>query len=211
MKKRYIFILALAFFSACNETETISVKTQSNVNLSSAITVKETPNAEQPKSSFEKLISAQNSANEKQKWIAPNYKGLQLGKANEDDIIKIFGEPKSQGHPFDEEVSRNDEWMFHYENINDFDWRTEFLFDIRSKILKEVWLSPNYERPLTIEKAIEIYGNEYLVRSIENLCSSKKLTKVEYPFLIVYPQKGMFFWIREENYVDTIFYAAKCR
>ncbi len=211
MKKILVFILALAVFSACNKTENISIKTPTSENFSSNATVKENVNTEQPKFSFEKLISAQNSSNENPKWIAPTYKGLQLGKATQEDVIKVFGKPKEEFHPFSEYESTKHEWTFYYENINDFDGSVSFIFDIRSKILKKVWLRPNDERPVTIEKAIEIYGNGYFVRGIgKNICSSRKPGKLEYPFTIVYPQKGVFFWIREGNQVDDIFYTSKC-
>ncbi len=211
MKKMLIFILTLAIFSACNETETISIKTQTSENLPLNAAVKENINTKQSNFSFEKLISAQNPSKENLKWLSPNYKGLQLGKATQTDVIKTFGKPKEEFHPFSEYESTKHEWTFYYENNNDFDGSISFIFDIHSKILKVVWLRPNHERPLTIENAIEIYGNDYFVRGIgKSICSSKKLTKLEYPFTIVYPQKGIYFWVREGNQVDDIFYAPKC-
>ena len=208
--KLFLSILSFITISSllgCAESHVSSIPTQPKEHITQVTKTIE----EKSDFSFEKLVALQNSSNEIHKWVAPNYKSLQLGKATEDDVIKTFGNPKSEGHPFDEEVSTKDEWMFNYESIGDFDGRTEFLFDIRSKVLKEVWLTPNYEKPLKIEKAIEIYGKDYFVRGIsKNICSSKKLTKIEYPYTIVYPQKGLFFWIREENSVDVIFYAAKC-
>lgn len=147
----------------------------------------------------------------KLQWTAPNYKGLQLGKATESEVMKILGEPKEQSHPFNEYRSTKDEWTFYYENTKDFDGRINFLFDFRSKILKEVWLHPNEEKPLTIEKANSIYGDDYFVRGVgKNICSSNKLTKIEYPFTIVYPKKGIFLWVREGSLVDDIFYIAEC-
>ncbi len=208
MKKLIFIFSALIIFAACgNEIDS----TQSNESIVSNVSPKKNTNKEQTNFSFEKLISSQNPSKETPKWLAPSYNSLQLGKATQDDVSKMFGKPNDEFHPFDEYESRDDEWIFHYENINDFDGWVDFLFDKRSKILKEVWLRPNSERPLTIEKAIEIYGNDYFVRGYgKNICSSRQLTKLEYPFTVVYPQKGIFFWIREANTVDDIFYAAKC-
>lgn len=211
MKILFIFVLVSVIFSACSKTEIIFPETKTNEVSIPKTQIQENAKTEQSNFTFEKIIASQSVPNENQKWIAPNFKDLQLGKAKQDDVTKLFGKAKDEYHPFDEEVSRKTEWMFNYENIADFDGRIEFLFDIRSKILNEVWLTPNFQNPLTVEKAIEIYGNDYLVRSIKNMCSSTKLTKVEYPFVIVYPQKGLFLWITKENSVDQIFYTAKCR
>ena len=161
--------------------------------------------------SFEKLISSQQNTSKKLNWITPEYAGLKLGKATQNDVFKVFGEPKSQFHPFNEYESTDDLWTYYYENINGFDGRISFTFDIRSKILKEVWLRPNDERLPTIEQAIDFYGKDYYLREVEkSLCSSKELTKIEYPFTIVYPQKGIFLWVREGNQVEDIFYMATC-
>jgi len=209
--KKLLFLPFLMTFVSCAENGVVSTQTPIKENVSVNVSSNENANKPQTSFSFEKLISAQNLPNENPKWIAPNYKGLQLGKATQADVIKVFGKPKEEFHPFSEYESTKHEWMFYYENINDFDGRINFLFDIRSKTLKEVWLRPNDERPLTIEKAIEIYGKDYFVRGVgKNICSSKKLTKLEYPFTIVYPQKGIYFWIRERNQVDDIVYTAKC-
>jgi len=209
--KIFLSILSLITISSlcgCAEGEVSSIPTQPKEHIAQVTKTIE----EKSDFSFEKLVALQNSSNEIPKWIAPNYKGLQLGKATEDDVIKMFGKPKEEFHPFSEYESTKDEWIFHYENINDFDGLINFLFDIRSKTLKEVWLRPNDERPLTIEKAVEIYGKDYFISGIgKNICSSKKLTKLEYPFTIVYPHKGIFFWIREGNQVDDIFYTSKCQ
>jgi hypothetical protein len=210
MKKIIFIFSSLIIFSACGNNIGLT-QIKSNENIFSNATPAETPNKEQADFSFEKLVSSQNPSKKLPKWIAPGYNGLQLSKAVQDDISKMFGKPKEEFHPFSEYESTDDEWTFYYENINDFDGSISFTFDIRSKILKEVWLRPDDERPLTIEKAIETYGNDYFVRGYgKYICSSKQLTKLEYPFTIVYPHKGIFLWVREGNTVDDIFYTAKC-
>jgi hypothetical protein len=209
MKKLIFIFSSLIIFSACGSDVGL-VQTQSNENIFSSPTPAETPNKEQTDFSFEKLVSSQNPSKKMPKWIAPVYNGLQLGKAVQDDVSKMFGKPKDEFHPFSEYESTDDEWTFHYEKISVFDGWIHFTFDIRSKILKEVWLRHD-EAPLTIKKAVETYGNDYFVRGYgEDICSSKTLTKLEYPFTIVYPHKGIYLWVREENSVTDVFYTAKC-
>lgn len=211
MKKLIFALLVLTAFLFCANHEIGFSQTRSNANIISNATIKTNDPNERSGFSFEKLIAAQQTTNKTLKWSAPLYAGLRLGKARQADVIKTFGEPDSQSHPFSEYESTKNEWTFYYENINDFDGRINFTFDIRSKILEEVWLRPNDEKPLTIEQAIGIYGEDYFLRSVgKNICSSKKLTKLEYPFTIVYPRKGIFLWVRDGNQVDDIIYVAKC-
>ena len=211
MKKLIFVFLILIAFANCAKNEISSAKTQSKENTISNSLIESNETKLQSDFSFEKLISSQKTSSKILKWIAPLYNEIQLGKATQNDVITTFGEPKDQFHPFSEYESTKGEWTFYYENINNFDGSVSFTFNIRSKMLNEVWLRPNDEKPLTIEKAIEIYGKDYFLRGVgKNICSSKKLTKIEYPFTIVYPQKGIFLWGREGEEVTDIFYIAKC-
>lgn len=211
MKNLIFGFLILIAFVSCAKNKISFAQTQSKENTISDSVIEKSETKLPLDSSFKNLISLQKTTDKTLKWVAPLYNGLQLGKATQNDVIKVFGEPKEQFHPFSEYESTKDKWIFYYENINNFGGSISFTFDIRSKILNEVWLRPNYEKPLMIEKAIEIYGKDYFLRGVsKNICSSKKLTKIEYPFTIVYPQKGIFLWVREGEEVTDIFYITKC-
>ncbi len=165
MKKIILLISVLVIANSCENKKIVPDQIQQQKNVSDLV-VQEKFNKDESNFSFKELIASQQSTTKRLKWIAPSYNKSQLGKAKQTDVIKTFGEPKEQFHPFSEYESTKDKWTFYYENINDFDGRISFTCDIRSKILKEVWLRPNDKNPLTIEDAIETYGDEYFLRKI---------------------------------------------
>ncbi len=158
--KNFFFVFSiLMIFVACNRNDINSSQTPIKENVTSNILPKENTNKPQSNFSFEELISVQDSSKEIPKWIAPNYKDLQLGKATNNDVIKMFGKPDYEGNPEDERDSPDkSRILYSYEKLDSFYVRIQFVMDARSKTLLEVWLNSNYEKPLTLEKTIEMFG-----------------------------------------------------
>jgi len=215
MKNLFFVLSILTVFIACTRNDISSTQTPLKENVSSNISLKENTNKAQSNFSFEELISAQSSSKEIPKWVAPNYKDLQLGKATNADVIKMFGKPDYEGNPDDEYDSPDKSRIFYsYEKTDSFYERIQFIMDARSKILLEVWLNSNYQKPLMLEKAIEMFGDDFFeLKFQKGRCLFKRFRKTEnreYPFYIAYPQKGIQLFVTDQNEVGTIYYLAKC-
>ncbi len=194
MKNLVFILLILLIFAACSKTEISSARIKSSEPIILNALQKESP-----------MSVHLSSPKKNPKWIAGNYKGLQLGKSTVKDVRRIFGEPKTICHPEDEfdnpVVSQID---YVYEN------EAQIIFDKKSGIVREVW-GGDFS---TFKEAVEKYGNDfYETEFTKKGCVFKEYKEKkdrEYPFTLAYPQNGFYFYVNDKDEVTAIYYVDKC-
>jgi hypothetical protein len=160
------------------------------------------------------------TAAQPQRWHVPTYEGMTLGKSTRADIERAFGKPIWSGPPIYEEPEGEvkDEILYEYENVGGFYGRTSVYLDVRSGVIKAITLYPNYQRPITLEEAIKLYGGGYIEResglgpcpTSKELRNYKQKQEREYPVSLIYPHKGMYVSVDRDNKVNHICYLARC-
>ena len=165
------------------------------------------------------LICGAATAQKRSKKQAPSYGGLTLGKSKQADVARVFGKPARSGHPedeYDNPVER--QLSYEYENVGGFKGRTVILMDARSRVVTDIFLYPSEQQPLSLTKALEEYGTDYIEResglgpcpTAKELRNFKRHTKREYPIFLVYPHKGVFVSFSEDEHVKEIGYMLRC-
>ena len=156
---------------------------------------------------------------QEKRWGIPTYEGITLGKSKKAAVLRVFGKPKLIVHPEDEYDNPVESLIdYVYENVGGFDGRTEIIMRARTGVVIAVWLSPPYQRPFLLDRALEKYGNEYIRResglgpcpTAKEIREYKPPPVEEYPVFFVYPQKGVYFAVDQDKKVAAIYYEAKC-
>jgi hypothetical protein len=153
----------------------------------------------------------------KVRWIPATYRGLKLGKSTYNDVKKLFGKPRWEGG--------NEETTF--ESDSDFEVLLQYSYqgigkesaDLvigkKSRIVKAISYLPNPE--LSRQEAVSKFGSDYFeISAGESTCikgnpkrgSSKK--KLNYPRMLVFPEKGMYVLIGDDSKVLHVGYLYKC-
>jgi hypothetical protein len=156
------------------------------------------------------------------RWISPEVFGLKLGDSTLTDVKKQFGKPIFEG-PNQEKVyteDAEDEILVQYRNVKEADVQLgsmllDFIVGKKTKVVKAVAIYTG--TLLRREDILSKYGNDYFeIESWESFCIDKNrmpgpsVKKLNYPVVLVYPNKGMYVLLHEQNYVIHIGYAMKC-
>ena len=153
------------------------------------------------------------------KWHVPTYKCLVFGKSNKDEVKRTFGEPAWYGNPEDEYDNPDKNFIsYEYENVGGFEGRTVVIMKTRSGVVTDISLHPPYQKPLPLKQALEVYGSEYVEResalgpcpTAKVIRSFKRPERREHPFFLVYPKKGMYIAVDENNNAREIVYMRRC-
>lgn len=152
----------------------------------------------------------------KRQWIPPTYLGLRLGKSIEQDVKRIFGEPVWQGAR-EEKIFENDaedEILLDYLGIEGFD-NIAVTIGRKTRIVKAIAVYPNEK--LTKEDIISKHGTSFFeIESWESMCIKndrplgKNGKKMQYPIILVYPHKGMYVFVSDENKMTYFGFLYKC-
>ena len=150
------------------------------------------------------------------KWVVPTYQGLALGKSKKADVLRLFGKPSAIVHPEDEYDNPVRSLIsFYYYNVGGLQGNTEITMRIKTGVVTTIILYPD---DLTFENVIERFGTNYIERDM-NLgpCPTAREKKASrpsreknYPLFLVYPQKGLYVFVGEENKVRAIVYLLSC-
>lgn len=154
---------------------------------------------------------------DKTQWVAPTVFGLKLGSSRDRDIRKLLGKPWSEG-PNDEKTYGNDpeeEILLQYNNVGEFKDAVDFVVGKKSRILKALAVYPLQRR--TKQEIISEFGSKFFeIESWESMCISGERQRTEdkkkplYPILLVYPSKGMYVMLDEDQRVNHTGYGMKC-
>lgn len=151
------------------------------------------------------------------KWVPGIYRGLKLGKSTYLDVKKLFGEPRWEGENEENTFNRDpeSEILLQYSNQGIEKEAAEVVMGEKTKIVKAVSILPYPE--MTKQEAISKFGSDYFeIASGESFCiknNSKRgpsEKKLNFPILLVYPEKGMYVSITDDNKVMHIGYLYKC-
>lgn len=152
-------------------------------------------------------------------WHPSAYLGLALGKSKKADVERAFGKPAWSGHPEDElDNPVKGLLSYEYENVGGFEGRTVVIMNGRTGVVEGISLYVSQQRPLPLAKALEQYGSDYVEReSALGPCPTTKKArdfkppaKREYPIFLVYPHKGMYVSVGQDNNVREIVYMLRC-
>ena len=176
---------------------------------------------------------------EKVEWVPSTIKGITPGKSKYKDVIRLFGKPDYEGEiiedpplkPPEEAPEALIELSYNRDiEIEGVLARIGFAVGDETRIVKYVsFYFYSFLKELTKEDAIKIYGNDYYVvtrsdyynsttREYASLCVYKsqkrnqevKVDESDYPISLVYPQKGMYIQVRDDNTVMMMEYTDKC-
>ena len=173
---------------------------------------------------------------EKVEWVPSTIKGITPGKSKYEDVIRLFGKPDYEGEVIDcgsedEPLETGTVIELSYNRDIEIEGvlaRIGFVVDDETRIVTVISLYFKDEE-LTKEDAIKIYGTDYYVitrsdyynsttREYASVCVYKsqkrnqevKIDGSDYTVRLVYPQKGMYIQIRDDNTVMGVFYIDKC-
>lgn len=165
------------------------------------------------------VTSRQNSSSTSRlpQWISPTVFGLRLGSARERDIRKLLGKPWWEG-PNVEKAYPNDpedEILLQYNNVGEEKDDVDFAVGKKSRIIKSVAVYPT--RRQTKQEVLAEFGSEFVeIESSESMCVSEKRLQSEgknspqYPIVLVYPSRGMYVMLNEDQRVNHVGYGMKC-
>ena len=152
------------------------------------------------------------------KWHTPTYLGLTVGKSTKADIERKFGEPVWSGPPEEKlvEADEEEELLYEYLNVGDIVGRTTFVLGARSGVIKAIEIYP--QQDVTLQEVIRKYGSSYIERpsnlgpcpTDREVSEFKALKEREYPYFLVYPERGMYISIQKDGTVLEIGYIIRC-
>jgi hypothetical protein len=154
---------------------------------------------------------------ENTKWTPTPYQGLKPGKATYNDVKKILGNPRWEGGNEDPLFENDSEFelLLQYANVGAEEQAVEVVIGRKTKIVKAISFYPNPE--MTKQEAILKYGTDYFeTASGESICVRENLKKgvsekhLDYPILLVYPEKGMTVTVGEDGMVSQVSLLYKC-
>lgn len=154
-------------------------------------------------------------------WIPSTIKNITVGKSKYKDLIKSWGKPLFE-QEFAEDVEESEirksepktELAYRNIEIDGLKPNIGVIIGDKTRTIRVISL---FFDEMTKEEAIRKYGSDYyLVSSGENKCvanSQKKGDEIKlvYPIELVYPSKGMFILIRDDNTVMSVNYTDKCQ
>jgi hypothetical protein len=155
-------------------------------------------------------------------WISPTYLGLELGLSTEADVKRLFGKPIDEYRNQDEdkvfENDSEDEIVLDYKNSNGANDHVVVILGAQTKIVKAISIYPSEK--ISMQEAIAKYGSDFFqINSGGAKCLQEQHrqgfidNKMEYPYILVYPNLGIFLDIRNYNNeitVGRIDYLMKC-
>jgi hypothetical protein len=149
-------------------------------------------------------------------WIPSTYRGIILGKSKYEDVIKLLGTPGWKGDNEEKTFENDDEFeiLLQYPNKGVEQEAVEIVIGKKTKIVKALSYIPYPE--ITKQEAISKYGLDYFeISSGESVCTKNtnpdsSKGKLNYPILLVYPQKGLYVLVNENDQVLHIGYLYKC-
>lgn len=154
---------------------------------------------------------------DKREWIPPTYLGLTLGKSTENDVKKLFGKPKWEGSR-EEKIFESDsenEILLDYVDVKEVDGDIAITIGEKTRIVKAIAVYSNEN--LTKQEIISKYGSDfYEIESSESMCikddhpPGESNRKMQYPIVLVYPNKGMYVFINEDNKLIYRGFLVKC-
>jgi hypothetical protein len=160
------------------------------------------------------------TASLRNRWRVPTYEGLTLGKSKRLDVERVFGRPEWSGHPEDAMDNPIPSLIsYEYENVGAFDGRTVIIMDRRSEIVAEIYLYPDYRKPpITLKDVLARYGELYTERdgalgpcpTAQEISRYKPPPQRKFPFLMLYPGRGMYVSIDSDLKVQAIVFLRKC-
>jgi hypothetical protein len=151
-------------------------------------------------------------------WLPPTYLGLTLGISTRTEVKNRFGEANWEGTPEEKAfLDENEgETEIEYKNISSIEGVVVITLGKKSQIVKAITIYPN--NPKSREEIVAEYGSDFFeVASYESMCikpnrqigaNFKPLS--DYPIALVYPNKGMYISIPEQNLISHIGYSFKC-
>lgn len=206
----------LVFELACNLTQThdVSLNSNSNVNANTHTNTNANVNANANAKGAENL--PMNTPQDNVKWTPTEYVGLLAGKSTYEDVKKLFGKPRWEGSN-DEKAFESDselEILLQYSGNAKGKESIEVVTGEETKIVKAFSVRPY--PGITKQEAITKFGPDYFeIGSGESMCitGNKKgpsEKKLEFPMMLVYPNKGMYVLIDEDNKVNHFGFTYKC-
>jgi|SRR5215213_3402613 len=153
----------------------------------------------------------------KTKWMPSSYQGLTPGVSTYNDVKKSLGNPRWEGGN-EEQTFESDpevELLLQYSNVGSEQQGVEVVIGKKTKLVKAISFYPNPE--MTKQEAILKYGSDYFETSAgESLCVKDNLKRevsekhLNYPILLVYPERGMTITVGRDNTVSLVSLLYKC-
>jgi hypothetical protein len=160
------------------------------------------------------------TASLRDRWRAPTYEGLTLGKSKRPDVERVFGRPAWSGHPEDTYDNPVPSLIsYEYENVGAFDGRTVIIMDRRTEVVAEIYLYPDHRKPpITLKDILARYGDLYTERdsalgpcpTAQERSRYRPPPRREFPFFMLYPGRGMYISIDSELKVQEIVFLRGC-
>ena len=153
----------------------------------------------------------------KTKWTPSSYQGLTPGISTYNDVKKSLGNPRWEGGS-EEQTFESDpevELLLQYSNVGSEQQGVEVIVGKKTKLVKAISFYPNPE--ITKQEAILKYGSDYFETSAgESVCIKDNPKRevsekhLNYPILLVYPERGMTITVGEDNTVTLVSLLYKC-
>lgn len=163
------------------------------------------------------LICSTFVGGQNRKWRTGIYQGLIVGKSKRADVLRIFGKPHSKDYlEATEDGLAYDYPVYMYKDVFGFEGTTNIVI-YRGKV-ERIFLNPPYEKPILREKAVKMYGKDFIERANGlRLCpTANELRNYHpenhrrYPYALVYPDRGLVINIWENDRVTDIAFLKKC-
>jgi hypothetical protein len=150
-------------------------------------------------------------------WIPSAYRTIVPGRSTYRDIKRVFGKPRWEGQNEDKTFENDAEFelLLQYAYQGPGKEAADVIIGEKTKLVKAITYIPNPQ--LTKQEAIATFGTNYFeIASSDPLCIRADAmrgpgSESRFPRLLVYPEKGMYVSIREDNSVIQVGFSYKCR
>lgn len=148
-------------------------------------------------------------------WKPSEYFGIIPGQSTYKDVKKILGKPRSEGPDPESEMENDAGQDTEFNTLLQYSNGVEVIIGSDTKIVKTIGTSYS---EMNKQDAIVKFGTEYFeVEGSHSACvteeqkrGSSEKKEMDYPILLVYPEKGMTISIAKDNSVIGIWFLYKC-
>jgi len=202
--KTLIVIIALMLIVSCKQLITVSTQENAPILINNILDNR-------------KNIANPAVSSATPKWVTATYRGITLGKSTYKDLKQVFGKPRWEGENEEKDFENDSEFeiLLQYDNQGVGKEAANILIGEKTRIVKSIYYLPYPRTPE--QEAIATFGSNYFERETgESICvwdnpkRGPSNRKLQYPVMLVYPEKGMILGVDKHKTVMFVSFPYKC-
>lgn len=151
-------------------------------------------------------------------WTPGRFERIELGVSTYEDVKKLLGEPRWEGDN-EETVFRGDrepEILLQYGQVTSLKVPVDIIIGEETRVVKALSYLPVPE--LSLEAALTTFGSDFFEISptapscsLEPTARGRLSKELPRPFMLAYPEKGMYVSVDKADKIMRVDFAYRCR